>query len=82
MIIYDYCQSCGGSGMGCPDCDSGLVEVVRRVEPKSAYDVAREMFGNESSSNATKAAKKMKEYHWIFVGYDDNGEPTYIPPGG
>ena len=23
---FDYCPTCGGAGMGCPDCEHGLVE--------------------------------------------------------
>lgn len=30
MITCDYCQSCGGSGMGCPDCENGLVELEEK----------------------------------------------------
>ncbi len=64
--------------MGCIDCENGLVE-VETPQPKSGYDVAKEIFSDESSKNATRAAAKMKAEGWTFIQYDEFGEPTYIP---
>lgn len=50
------------------------------MDAVDVYDMARTWFGSETPANVQKAAKRMADEKWEFIGYGEFAE-MYVPAG-